>query len=49
MEAKANEREKQGVERLDKLRHKMENENRFLKLLAARTSCVYFDAYRWFP
>ena len=48
MEAKAKESEKQAAERLEKLRHKMEKENKFLKLLAARTSCVYFDAYRFF-
>ena len=49
IEAKAEEREKDCVERLENLRRKMERENRFLKLLVSRTSCVYFDAYRWFP
>ena len=48
MEAKAKESEKEAAERLENLRHKMEKENRFLKLLAARTSCVYFDAYRFY-
>ena len=46
MEAKALKREKEAVESLDNLRVKMEKENRVLKLLAARTNCVYFDAYR---
>ena len=48
LKAKAKEKEEEASERLENLRHKMEKENRLLKLLAARTTCVYFDAYRCF-